>query len=569
MKYIIKAQNIWEQGPREKQEDSIFPELNKNKESDRLFILCDGMGGHSAGEIASRTVCEAMSSYILSNCNDPEGEFTDECFLDALKMAFDALDTKDNGAEKKMGTTLTFLKLHDKGCTIAHIGDSRVYHIRPGRSVEETEILFQTVDHSLVNDLIRVGELTPEEAKHSKQKNVITRAMQPCMEHRSKADIYHSSDIKAGDYFLLCSDGILEQMEDDNLKYIFSEKGGDIQNKVNIIIKATSQNHDNHSAHLIRIEEVIDPIEGLVAPENHQSPEPIIAEVEDDESPEEKEIISEDFESFDNNDNNDSDNRHSKLIWIIVATTVLILGGYFAYNKFITEKDVKQPEEVVIKSETPEPGTPKTSETEQPPHLINQPDKPRVKLGEVEEIGETAREQIDNPSQESQNGADTSVKPSNSTEKEKPASASSSNLSQQTPETIQNSSPGMGEVVEVEIHEEHEEVAVREDNDKFNVDDDTERFKNWLKEEIKDFDVPNNGRGNYSFKVSFTVEKSGQISANSINLEILNSPTSATNGTQVDLKREIKEILLNSSKELMWEKPLDKKKLSLELDFEL
>lgn len=251
MKYTLKAYSIWEQGPREKQEDSIFPKHGEIVDTDRLFILCDGMGGHSAGEIASATVCSTMSNYILHNA-EPNGDFTDDDFMSALNAAYDALDEKDNGAAKKMGTTLTFLKFHNLGCTIAHIGDSRVYHIRPGRNVEDTEILFQTEDHSLVNDWVRNGVLTREEAKHSKQKNVISRAMQP-LEHRFKADIYHSNDIEPGDYFMLCSDGILEQMEDENLKFIFSEKGGDIKNKINILINATAQNHDNHSAILINI----------------------------------------------------------------------------------------------------------------------------------------------------------------------------------------------------------------------------------------------------------------------------------------------------------------------------
>jgi protein phosphatase len=214
------------------------------------------MGGHSSGEVASSTVCQAMSESIMSNCPDAEGRFTDDDFKTSLTDAYDALDKKDNGAFKKMGTTMTFLKLHDQGCTIAHIGDSRVYHIRPGRTAEDTEILFQTLDHSLVNDLIKIGELSPEEAKTSNQRNVITRAMQPCMERRPRADIYHTSDIRPGDYFMLCSDGILEQMEDENIKHIFSEKYSDEQ-KVDMIIKVTEDNRDNHTAFLVHVLDVI------------------------------------------------------------------------------------------------------------------------------------------------------------------------------------------------------------------------------------------------------------------------------------------------------------------------
>lgn len=260
MKYTLKAYNIWELGARDNQEDSLFPAFGKLSENDRLFIVCDGMGGHSDGEVASKTVCETMSDYIMKNVADQEGEFTDDDFKDALNAAYLGLDAKDNGAEKKMGTTLTFLKLHSQGATIAHIGDSRVYHIRPGKDKNDTQILFQTLDHSLVNDLVKIGEMTPEEAKTSRQKNIITRAMQPNGEHRHRADIYHTVDIKPGDYFMLCSDGILEQMEDDNIKFIFSEKAGDDENKVDMIINLTENNRDNHTAIIVRITDVIDPL---------------------------------------------------------------------------------------------------------------------------------------------------------------------------------------------------------------------------------------------------------------------------------------------------------------------
>ncbi len=279
MKYTLKAYNIWELGARDNQEDSLFPAFGKLSENDRLFIVCDGMGGHSDGEVASKTVCETMSDYIMKNVADQEGEFTDDDFKDALNAAYLGLDAKDNGAEKKMGTTLTFLKLHSQGATIAHIGDSRVYHIRPGKDNNDTQILFQTLDHSLVNDLVKIGEMTPEEAKTSRQKNIITRAMQPNGEHRHRADIYHTVDIKPGDYFMLCSDGILEQMEDDNIKFIFSEKAGDDENKVDMIINLTENNRDNHTAIIVRITDVIDP---LPVPEPKHEEEQFLPAVTDE-----------------------------------------------------------------------------------------------------------------------------------------------------------------------------------------------------------------------------------------------------------------------------------------------
>lgn len=270
MKYILKAYSIWEYGKRvdsdgnPHQEDCIFPAHGQQKETDRLFILCDGMGGHEAGEVASSTVCTAMSNSVFENAPDFEGDFSDDILYKAISDAFFALDelpSANVSAAKKMGTTMTFLKFHSKGCTIAHMGDSRVYHIRPGQGREDTRILFKTRDHSLVNDLVRIGELTPEEAKLSKQKNVITRAMQPNMERHPKADVYHTADIKKGDYFYMCSDGMLEQMEDDNILFNFSEATGDDENKVNILTQATSQNRDNHTAIIIHILDVIDPLQ--------------------------------------------------------------------------------------------------------------------------------------------------------------------------------------------------------------------------------------------------------------------------------------------------------------------
>ena len=256
MKFKLNVASVYELGQRANQEDNMYPEHGMATGQDRLFIICDGMGGHSAGEVASRLVCESMSRAICDSCQDPEGTFTDEDFKAALAKAFDALDLNDNGDVKKMGTTMTFLKFHKDGVTIAHIGDSRVYHVRPAADADNTEILFQTSDHSLVNDLVKIGEMTPEEAKVSNQKNIITRAMQPNLERRPAADIQHVSDIRPGDYFFMCSDGILEHMEDENVKYIFSDQTGNIQEKAALIVRATAENRDNHTAFLIRVEEV-------------------------------------------------------------------------------------------------------------------------------------------------------------------------------------------------------------------------------------------------------------------------------------------------------------------------
>lgn len=269
MKYKLEIRSIWEYGQRKDeagnphQEDSLFPRHSEFKESDRVFILCDGMGGHAAGEVASATVCEAMSQKLLPLAAQEPFRFCDDDMRAAVTAAYDALDALDSGTsgKGKMGTTMTALVLHDGGATIAHMGDSRVYHIRPGKGREETQILFQTRDHSLVNDLVAVGEITAEEAKTHPQRNVITRALQPHMEQRSRPDIAKTIvDIRPGDYFYLCSDGMLEIMDDNALRFNFSDTTGDIDSKVKLLTTATSQNRDNHTAILVHVLEVEDAI---------------------------------------------------------------------------------------------------------------------------------------------------------------------------------------------------------------------------------------------------------------------------------------------------------------------
>lgn len=255
MKYKIKAYNLQELGQRQNQEDSLFPALGKSTSDDRLFVLCDGMGGHEKGEVASATVCETISGTILSEWN-PNEALSDELFLQALSAAYDALDAKDNGEERKMGTTLTFLCLHTNGATVAHIGDSRVYQLRPASKKSPARIVFRTQDHSLVNDLVKIGEITEEEAKHHPQKNVITRAMQPCQEHRAKADIAHLTDIQPGDYFYMCSDGMLEETSDENILNIITKPNVTDEKKLERLRQVTEDNKDNHTAHLIHINKV-------------------------------------------------------------------------------------------------------------------------------------------------------------------------------------------------------------------------------------------------------------------------------------------------------------------------
>ena len=88
MKFKLKAYSIYELGQRANQEDNMFPAHGSVSANDRLFVLCDGMGGHSAGEVASSLVCEAMGRAVMSLSPDPEGSFTEADFKTALSAAY-------------------------------------------------------------------------------------------------------------------------------------------------------------------------------------------------------------------------------------------------------------------------------------------------------------------------------------------------------------------------------------------------------------------------------------------------------------------------------------------------
>ena len=238
--------SIHEIGQRDNQEDALWP-LQPTSDS-KLFILCDGMGGHEHGEVASQTVSQAIGEWFTTNAVEP---LTKSQIEEALAYAYNKLDEKDGGEFRKMGTTLTLLYIGNTGVFAAHMGDSRIYHMRP-----ELGVLYQSRDHSLVFDLFLSGEITYEEMSNFAQKNIVTRAMTPGEGNRMRPDIIHITDVQPDDYFYLCSDGMLEQMSNEELVSLLSSDKTDEENREQLI-SATANNQDNHSAYLIHIKDVI------------------------------------------------------------------------------------------------------------------------------------------------------------------------------------------------------------------------------------------------------------------------------------------------------------------------
>lgn len=239
-------------GQKPNQEDALFPPQGEATAASRVFMVCDGMGGHEHGEVASACVADTIGRFTANQPLTTTAEMK-KAFEQGLQQAYDHLDELDKGkTERKMGTTLTFLAICSDGVLVAHIGDSRVYQLRPGEGV-----VFQTRDHSLVNELIAAGELNETEAKTFPQRNVITRAVQPHQDYPAKAAFNVLDDIRKGDLFFLCCDGVLEQLDNGDLTDILLD-GKPVEERLAAVEKACMERgtRDNNTAYLIEVAEV-------------------------------------------------------------------------------------------------------------------------------------------------------------------------------------------------------------------------------------------------------------------------------------------------------------------------
>lgn len=240
-------------GSRTNNEDSIFPAPGNANESDRLFMVCDGVGGAEKGEVASDLACKSFARFF----NETPIDYSDKEIIakavDFVEQCFDDYFSQ-NPASKGMATTLALVHLHEKGATVAHIGDSRVYLVRDGN------IIFQTKDHSFVMELFEHGFITIDEARNHPRKNEITRALQGKTVKETKADVVVIEDLKPGDIFFLCSDGVTEKVDENLLEdFIRQEEDPAI---IGRLLKEVSfeRTKDNFSAYVIKIKEVDNPI---------------------------------------------------------------------------------------------------------------------------------------------------------------------------------------------------------------------------------------------------------------------------------------------------------------------
>ena len=233
----------------------------------RLFIVCDGMGGHDRGEVASRIVCQTMSQTLLKEATI-EGAFNDSMIHQAVDKALEALTEEDNPNEvKKMGTTMALLKFHAQGATIAHIGDTRVYQFRPATSGRPPQVMFCTKDHTVVNDMVQRGQISYAQAKVSNRKHILSRSMMSQQGYHPVAEIDHITDIQPGDIFMLCTDGVFENLDHQTLCDIVTDPNYSDVELTQRLLHECLHNRDNHTAYIVRVKDVLN-VEGKTAPDS-------------------------------------------------------------------------------------------------------------------------------------------------------------------------------------------------------------------------------------------------------------------------------------------------------------
>lgn len=190
-------------------------------DGENLFMVADGMGGHSSGEVASKMAVDTMSEFFAATTADPEATwpykmdktrgYEENRLVTGIKLAnrriYEAAqrETRLHG----MGTTMVCLLALRDGALIGHVGDSRVYRLR-GESLEQL-----TEDHSLLNDYIKMKSMTQEEIDNFPHKNVIVRALG--MKETVKVDAFLDQP-KPGDLYILCSDGLCGPATDDEIR---------------------------------------------------------------------------------------------------------------------------------------------------------------------------------------------------------------------------------------------------------------------------------------------------------------------------------------------------------------
>lgn len=232
-------------------QDSIFVSTDPVGKLPNLFIVADGMGGHKAGDVASKEAIEKFVEYVSkTNMTDP-ANIMDSGIISINHDIFEMANT--NKDYNGMGTTFVATSIIDKHVYIANVGDSRLYLV--GRDIHQI-----TRDHSLVEDMVRMGVLERVEARTHYNKNVITKAIGVSEDDTSTPDIFEI-EIEEGDKLLLCSDGLTNMVEDYDIMKII-QNSASLNEAVLELIHQANENGGKDNISAIVIDACPNDIEG-------------------------------------------------------------------------------------------------------------------------------------------------------------------------------------------------------------------------------------------------------------------------------------------------------------------
>jgi len=233
-----------------------------------LWVLADGMGGYNAGEVASGIAVKTILDLVTQACKREKraeiesgtGYMRQTIVLrDAIHRANKVINQTAQSQPQceGMGTTLVASLFYDNRVSIAHVGDSRMYRLR-GNRFEQI-----TMDHSLLQELVDRGFYSQEEAQRSTNRNYVTRALG--VEANVEVEV-QEIEVQKGDYFLMCSDGLPDMVEDEDIHLTISTFSNDVRTVGEQLIKLTNDNggRDNVSVVLVRVADAFPAEAGLL-----------------------------------------------------------------------------------------------------------------------------------------------------------------------------------------------------------------------------------------------------------------------------------------------------------------
>ncbi len=247
MRYILQACGLSDIGLVRQNNEDYWAQILE----DNFFVLADGMGGHLAGEVASREAVTILCRLLKEAGLDSFQTKSLDELQDLLRMTIQQLNGKlfalscQNDLWKGMGTTLCCLLVHEKGIVYGHVGDSRIYRLRQNTLEQLTN------DHSLLRELVDLGQIEEGHAEGFLYRNVLTRAVgtEPIVEPEVRI-----TNVMTDDQYLMCSDGLTDLLSSDEIKEILAH-ATTVQDAAKKLVKIAKQKggYDNITVLLIKV----------------------------------------------------------------------------------------------------------------------------------------------------------------------------------------------------------------------------------------------------------------------------------------------------------------------------